>query len=59
MVVAGGMGQHLKDLKDPEEQLESLIQVGSMRIENYRDNGPGCSWISPVTARVAMLMGNK
>lgn len=59
MVVAGGMGQHLKDLKDPEEQLETLIQVGSMRIGSYRDNGPVCSRRSPVTGRVAMLMGNK
>lgn len=33
VVVAGGMGQHLKDLKDSEEQLETLIQVGSMPIE--------------------------
>lgn len=31
MVVASGMGQYLKDLKNPEEQLEKLIKVGSMR----------------------------
>ena len=31
MVVASGMGQYLKDLKNPEEQLETLVKVGSMR----------------------------
>lgn len=59
MVVAGGMGQHLKELEDPEEQLETLIQVGPMRIGSCRDNSPACSRRSPVTVGVAMLMGNK
>lgn len=31
VVVTSGMGQYLKDLKNPEEQLETLIKVGSLR----------------------------
>lgn len=39
VVVASGMGQYLKDLKNPEEQLETLIKVSSMRYRKLRRQG--------------------